>query len=207
MYFVFQVSVEKWNLYNSSRVHVHRPSCVAQEIQRLNALELEKKIGKSVLGKVGWVCWYCFIQQGISCIYYLHGGVALLAFIWAVENNTSIPFCHLPMLYKWHLSSGTHEFHLLLALQHLGSFGKYPAVVNLHFQRHHTGRIQWDGCAVPDPHTLHIGKAELLKTGSMDWFFYSRLVQIMQMCIKGFRRGLKPPPKTWCKSYWISWEP
>uniref|UniRef100_A0A674H934 Eukaryotic elongation factor 2 kinase n=1 Tax=Taeniopygia guttata TaxID=59729 RepID=A0A674H934_TAEGU len=28
------------------------PSCVAQEIQRLNALELEKKIGKSVLGKV-----------------------------------------------------------------------------------------------------------------------------------------------------------
>uniref|UniRef100_A0A8C4VBS8 Eukaryotic elongation factor 2 kinase n=1 Tax=Falco tinnunculus TaxID=100819 RepID=A0A8C4VBS8_FALTI len=47
-----RVSVEKWNLYNSSRVHIHRPSCVAQEIQRLNALELEKKIGRSVLGKV-----------------------------------------------------------------------------------------------------------------------------------------------------------
>uniref|UniRef100_A0A8B9BQY0 Eukaryotic elongation factor 2 kinase n=2 Tax=Anser TaxID=8842 RepID=A0A8B9BQY0_9AVES len=47
-----RISVEKWNLYNSSRVHIHRPSCVAQEIQRLNALELEKKIGKSILGKV-----------------------------------------------------------------------------------------------------------------------------------------------------------
>ncbi|NXD09171.1 EF2K kinase, partial [Nothocercus nigrocapillus] len=47
-----RVSVEKWNLYNSSRVHIHRPSCVAHEIQRLNALELEKKIGKSILGKV-----------------------------------------------------------------------------------------------------------------------------------------------------------
>ncbi|KAM8798492.1 eukaryotic elongation factor 2 kinase [Eudromia elegans] len=47
-----RVSVEKWNLYNASRVHIHRPSCVAHEIQRLNALELEKKIGKSILGKV-----------------------------------------------------------------------------------------------------------------------------------------------------------
>ncbi|XP_074866437.1 eukaryotic elongation factor 2 kinase isoform X2 [Carettochelys insculpta] len=47
-----RVSVEKWNLYNSSRVHIHRPSCVAVEVQRLNALELEKKIGKSILGKV-----------------------------------------------------------------------------------------------------------------------------------------------------------
>ncbi|XP_030067528.1 eukaryotic elongation factor 2 kinase isoform X2 [Microcaecilia unicolor] len=46
------VSVEKWNLYHSSRVHIHRPSCVAVEVQRLNALELEKKIGKSILGKV-----------------------------------------------------------------------------------------------------------------------------------------------------------
>ncbi|XP_054848523.1 eukaryotic elongation factor 2 kinase isoform X2 [Eublepharis macularius] len=46
------VSVEKWNLYNAARVHVHRPSCVAVEVQRLNALELEKKIGKSILGKV-----------------------------------------------------------------------------------------------------------------------------------------------------------
>uniref|UniRef100_A0A8C8RAC0 Eukaryotic elongation factor 2 kinase n=1 Tax=Pelusios castaneus TaxID=367368 RepID=A0A8C8RAC0_9SAUR len=47
-----KVSVEKWNLYNSSRVHIHRPSCVAVEVQRLSALELEKKIGKSILGKV-----------------------------------------------------------------------------------------------------------------------------------------------------------
>uniref|UniRef100_A0A8C4W0V0 Eukaryotic elongation factor 2 kinase n=1 Tax=Gopherus evgoodei TaxID=1825980 RepID=A0A8C4W0V0_9SAUR len=47
-----RVSVEKWNLYNSSRVHVHRPSCVAVEVERLNALEFEKKIGKSILGKV-----------------------------------------------------------------------------------------------------------------------------------------------------------
>ncbi|KAH1184131.1 eukaryotic elongation factor 2 kinase [Mauremys mutica] len=47
-----RVSVEKWNLYNSSRVHVHRPSCVSVEVQRLNALEFEKKIGKSILGKV-----------------------------------------------------------------------------------------------------------------------------------------------------------
>ncbi|XP_063171289.1 eukaryotic elongation factor 2 kinase isoform X3 [Candoia aspera] len=47
-----RVSVEKWNLYNAARVHVHRPSCVAVEVQRLNALELEKKIGKSILGKV-----------------------------------------------------------------------------------------------------------------------------------------------------------
>ncbi|KAM6423941.1 eukaryotic elongation factor 2 kinase [Liasis olivaceus] len=47
-----RVSVEKWNLYNAARVHIHRPSCVAVEVQRLNALELEKKIGKSILGKV-----------------------------------------------------------------------------------------------------------------------------------------------------------
>uniref|UniRef100_A0A8C7E452 Eukaryotic elongation factor 2 kinase n=1 Tax=Naja naja TaxID=35670 RepID=A0A8C7E452_NAJNA len=47
-----KVSVEKWNLYNAARVHIHRPSCVAVEVQRLNGLELEKKIGKSILGKV-----------------------------------------------------------------------------------------------------------------------------------------------------------
>ncbi|XP_061456344.1 eukaryotic elongation factor 2 kinase isoform X2 [Rhineura floridana] len=47
-----RVSVEKWNLYNAARIHIHRPSCVAVEVQRLNALELEKKIGKSILGKV-----------------------------------------------------------------------------------------------------------------------------------------------------------
>ncbi|OCT61602.1 hypothetical protein XELAEV_18047630mg [Xenopus laevis] len=47
-----KVSVEKWNQFHASRVNVHRPSCVAFEVQRLNALELEKKIGKSILGKV-----------------------------------------------------------------------------------------------------------------------------------------------------------
>ncbi|KAG8433097.1 hypothetical protein GDO86_017397 [Hymenochirus boettgeri] len=47
-----KVTVEKWNQFHASRVHVHRPSCVAVEVQRLNALHLEKKIGKSILGKV-----------------------------------------------------------------------------------------------------------------------------------------------------------
>ncbi|XP_074062254.1 eukaryotic elongation factor 2 kinase [Macrotis lagotis] len=47
-----RVSVEKWNLYNSARLHLQRPSCVAVEMQRLNDLDLEKKIGKSILGKV-----------------------------------------------------------------------------------------------------------------------------------------------------------
>ncbi|XP_028912013.1 eukaryotic elongation factor 2 kinase isoform X3 [Ornithorhynchus anatinus] len=47
-----RVSVDKWNLYNASRLHLQRPSCVAGEVQRLNALDLEKKIGKSILGKV-----------------------------------------------------------------------------------------------------------------------------------------------------------
>lgn len=47
-----QVCVEKWNLLNSSRLHLPRPSTVALEMQRLNALDLEKKIGKSILGKV-----------------------------------------------------------------------------------------------------------------------------------------------------------
>ncbi|XP_063286436.1 eukaryotic elongation factor 2 kinase isoform X2 [Pelobates fuscus] len=46
------VTVEKWNQFHAARVHIHRPSCVAVEVQRLNALELEKKIGKSILGKV-----------------------------------------------------------------------------------------------------------------------------------------------------------
>ncbi|XP_069066399.1 eukaryotic elongation factor 2 kinase isoform X3 [Pleurodeles waltl] len=46
------ISVEKWDHYHDSRVHIHRPSCVAVEVQRLNGLELEKKIGKSILGKV-----------------------------------------------------------------------------------------------------------------------------------------------------------
>ncbi|XP_023471964.2 eukaryotic elongation factor 2 kinase isoform X5 [Equus caballus] len=47
-----RVCVEKWNLLNSSRLHLPRPSTVALEMQRLNALDLEKKIGKSILGKV-----------------------------------------------------------------------------------------------------------------------------------------------------------
>ncbi|XP_040295304.1 eukaryotic elongation factor 2 kinase isoform X2 [Bufo bufo] len=47
-----KVSVEKWNQFHASRVHIHRSSCVASEVQRLNDLELEKKIGKSILGKV-----------------------------------------------------------------------------------------------------------------------------------------------------------
>nr|XP_031543136.1 eukaryotic elongation factor 2 kinase [Vicugna pacos] len=47
-----RVCVEKWNLVNSSRLHLPRPSAVALEVQRLNALDLEKKIGKSILGKV-----------------------------------------------------------------------------------------------------------------------------------------------------------
>ncbi|XP_039644370.1 eukaryotic elongation factor 2 kinase isoform X6 [Perca fluviatilis] len=42
---------EKWSFYHSSRSHVHRPSCVATEVERLNGL-LQKKIGQSILGKV-----------------------------------------------------------------------------------------------------------------------------------------------------------
>ncbi|XP_025772435.1 eukaryotic elongation factor 2 kinase [Puma concolor] len=47
-----RVCVDKWNLLNPSRLHLPRPSAVALEVQRLNALDLEKKIGKSILGKV-----------------------------------------------------------------------------------------------------------------------------------------------------------
>uniref|UniRef100_A0A673BVD4 Eukaryotic elongation factor 2 kinase n=1 Tax=Sphaeramia orbicularis TaxID=375764 RepID=A0A673BVD4_9TELE len=42
---------EKWSFFHSSRAHVHRPSCVATEVERLSAL-MQKKIGQSVLGKV-----------------------------------------------------------------------------------------------------------------------------------------------------------
>uniref|UniRef100_A0A671X837 Eukaryotic elongation factor 2 kinase n=1 Tax=Sparus aurata TaxID=8175 RepID=A0A671X837_SPAAU len=42
---------EKWNFYHSSRAHIHRPSCVATEVERLSTL-MQKKIGQSVLGKV-----------------------------------------------------------------------------------------------------------------------------------------------------------
>lgn len=47
-----RVCVETWNLLNPSRLHLPRPSAVALEVQRLNALDLGRKIGKSVLGKV-----------------------------------------------------------------------------------------------------------------------------------------------------------
>ncbi|XP_029803376.1 eukaryotic elongation factor 2 kinase isoform X1 [Suricata suricatta] len=47
-----RVCVDKWNLLNPSRLHLPRPSAAALEVQRLNALDLEKKIGKSILGKV-----------------------------------------------------------------------------------------------------------------------------------------------------------
>uniref|UniRef100_A0A3Q3ABH6 Eukaryotic elongation factor 2 kinase n=1 Tax=Kryptolebias marmoratus TaxID=37003 RepID=A0A3Q3ABH6_KRYMA len=46
-----QLTEEKWSFFHSSRAHVHRPSCVATEVERLNAL-LQKKIGQSILGKV-----------------------------------------------------------------------------------------------------------------------------------------------------------
>uniref|UniRef100_A0A3B4F6J9 Eukaryotic elongation factor 2 kinase n=1 Tax=Pundamilia nyererei TaxID=303518 RepID=A0A3B4F6J9_9CICH len=46
-----ELTEEKWTFYHSSRAHVHRPSCVATEVERLNNL-LQKKIGQSILGKV-----------------------------------------------------------------------------------------------------------------------------------------------------------
>ncbi|XP_053094798.1 eukaryotic elongation factor 2 kinase isoform X8 [Pangasianodon hypophthalmus] len=46
------VTEEKWSFFHSSRAHIHRPSCVAVEVERLNSQFLERKIGKSILGKV-----------------------------------------------------------------------------------------------------------------------------------------------------------
>ncbi|XP_046710103.1 eukaryotic elongation factor 2 kinase isoform X5 [Silurus meridionalis] len=46
-----RLTEEKWSFFHSSRAHVHRPSCVAVEVERLNTF-LERKIGKSILGKV-----------------------------------------------------------------------------------------------------------------------------------------------------------
>ncbi|KAM9426817.1 eukaryotic elongation factor 2 kinase isoform 1-T2 [Pholidichthys leucotaenia] len=46
-----RLTEEKWSFLHSSRAHVHRPSCVATEVERLNTL-LQKKIGQSILGKV-----------------------------------------------------------------------------------------------------------------------------------------------------------
>ncbi|XP_053515471.1 eukaryotic elongation factor 2 kinase isoform X6 [Artibeus jamaicensis] len=61
-----QVCVEKWNLLNSSHVHLPRPSAMALELQRLNALDLEKKIGKSILGKVS--------EVHLAMVHYHEGG-------------------------------------------------------------------------------------------------------------------------------------
>ncbi|XP_056390767.1 eukaryotic elongation factor 2 kinase isoform X2 [Hyla sarda] len=47
-----KVSAEKWNQFHATRVNIHRSSAVACEVRRLNDLALEKKIGKSILGKV-----------------------------------------------------------------------------------------------------------------------------------------------------------
>lgn len=47
-----KVTAEKWNQFHASRVHIHRSSAVSSEVQRLNDLVIEKKIGKSILGKV-----------------------------------------------------------------------------------------------------------------------------------------------------------
>ncbi|KAM9831705.1 eukaryotic elongation factor 2 kinase [Neosynchiropus ocellatus] len=46
-----RLTEEKWSFFHSSRSHVHRPSCVATEVERINTL-LQKKIGQSILGKV-----------------------------------------------------------------------------------------------------------------------------------------------------------
>ncbi|XP_029135615.2 eukaryotic elongation factor 2 kinase isoform X2 [Labrus bergylta] len=46
-----RLTEENWSFYHSSRAHVHRSSCVATEVERLNAL-LQTKIGQSNLGKV-----------------------------------------------------------------------------------------------------------------------------------------------------------
>ncbi|XP_058477304.1 eukaryotic elongation factor 2 kinase isoform X3 [Solea solea] len=48
---VRRLTEEKWSFYHSSRAHVHRPSCVATEVERINST-LQKKIGQSILGKV-----------------------------------------------------------------------------------------------------------------------------------------------------------
>ncbi|TNN03210.1 hypothetical protein fugu_000239 [Takifugu bimaculatus] len=46
-----RLTEEKWSFFHSSRAHVHRSSCAATEVERINAL-LQKKIGQSILGKV-----------------------------------------------------------------------------------------------------------------------------------------------------------
>lgn len=61
-----QLTEEKWSFFHSSRAHVHRPSCVAVEVERLNSQFLERKIGKSILGKVEYLfIHYISISQFI----------------------------------------------------------------------------------------------------------------------------------------------
>ncbi|XP_051968113.1 eukaryotic elongation factor 2 kinase isoform X2 [Xyrauchen texanus] len=49
---VRRLTEEKWSFYHSSRSHIHRSSCVTMEVERLNSFVHERKIGKSILGKV-----------------------------------------------------------------------------------------------------------------------------------------------------------
>ncbi|KAG5854348.1 hypothetical protein ANANG_G00036880 [Anguilla anguilla] len=49
---VRRLTEEKWSVFHTTRQNIHRPSCVAVEVERLNALDLERKMGKSILGKV-----------------------------------------------------------------------------------------------------------------------------------------------------------
>lgn len=56
---------EKWSFYHSSRSHVHRSSCVATEMDRLEAL-MQKKIGQSILGKVSHSCSFFINSDDIS---------------------------------------------------------------------------------------------------------------------------------------------
>ncbi|XP_061612073.1 eukaryotic elongation factor 2 kinase isoform X3 [Phyllopteryx taeniolatus] len=46
-----RLTEEKWSFFHSSRSHVHRPSCVATEVERLSSL-FQKRLGQSILGKV-----------------------------------------------------------------------------------------------------------------------------------------------------------
>uniref|UniRef100_A0A3P8YZ97 Eukaryotic elongation factor 2 kinase n=1 Tax=Esox lucius TaxID=8010 RepID=A0A3P8YZ97_ESOLU len=61
-----QLTEDKWSVYHSSRSHVHRPSCVAVEMERLDTLMLERRIGKSILGKVHLAMAY-YHEAGRFC--------------------------------------------------------------------------------------------------------------------------------------------
>uniref|UniRef100_A0A6Q2YEU2 Eukaryotic elongation factor 2 kinase n=1 Tax=Esox lucius TaxID=8010 RepID=A0A6Q2YEU2_ESOLU len=62
----FSGNKDKWSVYHSSRSHVHRPSCVAVEMERLDTLMLERRIGKSILGKVHLAMAY-YHEAGRFC--------------------------------------------------------------------------------------------------------------------------------------------